>query len=1158
MRRTGTSIDVPDGKLILRGKVMRVPGTSSTTPGFVKSLLLSWLLMVPGAGVSVAGSLFPNPVYPVPDGASSLALGDLNGDGLNDVVVTDPDSGVIDVRLGLPDGTLAPGFQLTAGECPTAVALGDLNGDGPLDLAVVNTSPDRVSVDSFPPSYVSIRLGSGDGTFGPEARYETGEGSGALGRFGWFNGRSGPVIVISDFDSDGRPDLAVANYGFEGVVDDVIWAPGDVSVLLGRGDGTFLPQIRSPALGHPVSLTTGDFNADGAMDIAAVGAITNVVDGSPTAGGLVVLLGVGDGSFVSVGGIETGFCPFSVAAGDFNGDGRLDLAVSNWSGQFTDASVDIEPGEVHLFLGRGDGSFTALAPLARGGHPLHLAVGDLNGDTVPDLVIFAQSGGTNKASINVLLGHGDGIFSPLISLSVADVSSLSVGNYDGDGHLDLAVLADGGAFILLGLGDGTFRVPPMVPLSENRSTIAIGDFNGDGRPDLVTGSWSSGELSFLPGLGDGGFGEASRLGNVPCAQSLASGDFNNDGALDVAVASDGWGFNVAVASDCTSAVFVFLGDRLGNFTLQTQSKFAGFGPSDLKAADFNGDGRLDLAVVNGFPNPLNEFVGAVSILVGRGDGSFGPDLAFRFPSFPSSFAIGDLNNDGVPDLAITSGPFAREEFQGVSILLGDGHGGFVWWARFAPKSYLSDVDIEDLDGDGNADLVVAVSLGYSYSGILWGRGDGTFGPLAPLLAESPFALSDAVADLNSDGYLDVVRSNSGTISVFLGHGDRTFEPEMRFLASGAPSFLLTADLNSDRRPDLVVLPSGNSFMRWIGDSFMVLLNGGPFPNRPPVAQAGLAASVECVSKEGGSITMDGSASTDPDSSPGTNDDIVSFEWFEDFGQPTQTLLGTIAKLSITLPLGKHPIVLEVTDKHGALSTQQVAVSVMDTTPPALVCPRVAPVECSAPGSAPANLVATATDSCGPTVKITNSRTAAGPDASSVYPLGTTPVTFTATDASGNVSSCTMAITVQDTTAPSLTLALSPTTLWPPNHKLVPVQATWQVSDVCDPTASVVLTSATSSDPNGTPGSGGATADIQDAAYGTPDSTVLLRAERTGNGSGRVYTLTYVATDAYGNSRTMTGLVTVPRDLGSSPVATPAKRHPGSRRPPPTAEPGKRP
>lgn len=307
-------------------------------------------------------------------------------------------------------------------------------------------------------------------------------------------------------------------------------------------------------------------------------------------------------------------------------------------------------------------------------------------------------------------------------------------------------------------------------------------------------------------------------------------------------------------------------------------------------------------------------------------------------------------------------------------------------------------------------------------------------------------------------------------------------------------------------------------------------------NKPPVAEAGIDRVVECTGLAGAAVNLDGSASSDPDSTPGTNDDIKKFEWFENFGGPYQRLLGSGQRLTVTLTLGLHVVTLQVTDSQGASATARVTVTVVDTTPPALVCPIAASAECSMPGGALVGLTSTAADACSPTVTLTNTRTGSGADASGFYPLGMTGVTFMATDASGNTVTCTSSVQVRDTIPPSLTLTLSPTTLWPPNHRMVPVQAALQVSDVCDSSPNAVLASATSSEPDDAPGSGdgNTTGDIQDASVSTPDTAVLLRAERSGDGPGRVYTLTYAARDASGNMASALGIVTVPHDLGAGP------------------------
>jgi hypothetical protein len=245
---------------------------------------------------------------------------------------------------------------------------------------------------------------------------------------------------------------------------------------------------------------------------------------------------------------------------------------------------------------------------------------------------------------------------------------------------------------------------------------------------------------------------------------------------------------------------------------------------------------------------------------------------------------------------------------------------------------------------------------------------------------------------------------------------------------------------------------------------------------------------------------------------------------------TVTITGSVAVSNLT----GSPAVVQV-QVSGAdeclnpfLATQTA--SVVDASPPSISCPAPISVECSAPGGTPASdpqLVpffggVSALDNCDPVLSIVN-------DAPALFPLGATPVTFTATDDSNNSASCASTVTVVDTTPPTISLSLSPTLLWPPNHKLWDITATVTVSDVCDPAASFVLTSIVSDEPDNGNGDGNTNGDIQDAAFGTADTQFRLRAERQGGGDGRVYTVKYTATDGSGNTAQAVGYVFVPHD-----------------------------
>ena len=204
------------------------------------------------------------------------------------------------------------------------------------------------------------------------------------------------------------------------------------------------------------------------------------------------------------------------------------------------------------------------------------------------------------------------------------------------------------------------------------------------------------------------------------------------------------------------------------------------------------------------------------------------------------------------------------------------------------------------------------------------------------------------------------------------------------------------------------------------------------------------------------------------------------------------------------------------------------VSVSDETAPGISCPAPATVECSAPGGTPRTdpqLVpffagVSATDNCDASPDITD-------DGPPFFPLGATPVTFTATDASSNSASCGSSVTVVDTTPPTISVVVTPSVLWPPNHQMVEITATVNVTDVCTAAPTFVLTSITSDEPDNGRGDGNTDNDIQDAAFGTPDTVFRLRAERQGQGDGRVYSITYTAMDGSGNTTPATVVVTVP-------------------------------
>jgi hypothetical protein len=359
--------------------------------------------------------------------------------------------------------------------------------------------------------------------------------------------------------------------------------------------------------------------------------------------------------------------------------------------------------------------------------------------------------------------------------------------------------------------------------------------------------------------------------------------------------------------------------------------------------------------------------------------------------------------------------------------------------------------------------------------------------------------------------------------------------DQRTTASSPPARFYHAMAYDGARGRLVLFGGLDKDEEIIGDTWEY----GP-ANQPPMADAGPDQVLECSGDGMATAALDGSGSSDPDSTPGTQDDLSSFAWSE-----SGTALASGETASVPFHLGEHDVLLTVMDKAGATAADGVVITVADTTPPTMSCAPSVTVECQSASQSQITIPpAAAADRCDGAATITNDRTQGGADASGSYPLGSTTVTFTATDGAGNSATCQTVVNVVDTTPPVVTVEAAPNYLWPPNHKMYPVHGRIAVFDACDPSPRVVLQSAVSSEPDDAPGGGdGNTAnDVQGATLGAADFDVLLRAERDGSGPGRTYTLEYRVWDASGNTAIGRGRVVVPNDQGGIPREPASKRN----------------
>jgi hypothetical protein len=370
-------------------------------------------------------------------------------------------------------------------------------------------------------------------------------------------GTAPDYVAVGDFNADGVPDLAVADYG----VDNSFSAT--VTVLLGNGDGTYRASAVIPNLAGPRSLALADLNGDGKLDIAEVGYFTNASGASSSS--ISIFLGNGDGTFQPRRFVSSSPALSSIVVADFNGDGVPDLAVTNDDSLFGAASG------VTVFLGNGDATFRPLVTYyLRPSTHNFATLADLNGDGIPDLAM--ANAGSN--SVAVLLGHGDGSFGLPAYYDAGGTPALvgAVGDVNGDGFPDLATVntVQGTVSLLLSTGPGTFGAPRIFHVGPQPTDLVTGDFNGDGVTDAAI-SFSQGVRVFL-GHPDGSF---SHYGDFPTGTSpswLVAIDANHDGLLDLVVANSG-----------SNNLSVLLND--GNWSTSPAGSSGSALPGDAQSAD---------------------------------------------------------------------------------------------------------------------------------------------------------------------------------------------------------------------------------------------------------------------------------------------------------------------------------------------------------------------------------------------------------------------------------------------------------------------------------------------------------------------------------------------------------------------------------------------
>lgn len=675
---------------------------------------------------------------------------DLDRDGDPDLATTSAATDEVILLSGLGSGLLevSSRIALPADSAPTRIVAADVDGDSMLDLATVNNGSGEVA----------ILVNDGGGGIAEVRRHATGLGPGLAG------------LVAEDLNGDGNLDLSTV-------------ADGGLVILAGLGGGLFAEPLTVAAdLGAPTDLASGDLDEDGRSDLVAVYAGKSYLAVFPS------LAGAFPARFwltQKAASEDQGGLTLS----DIDGDDQLDVIL-----------VNAQTHDLSVLLGPDESSASTDYRTNQGDHPQAMASGDVNGDGRLDMIVA----NADSDDVSILLRAENGIFESPILLPLEgseyphDVVAVDL---TGDGWIDLATANrdTGDVSVFVGIGHGDFQSPVRIVLNEGSwpTALVAADFTGDGKVDIATANTLGGTVSLLAGRGDGSFATpihfAADIQDTPSWSNLAAADLNGDEALDLVV---GHRFD--------SHLTVLLNNGSGVFTAgETVILPEDFFRFSMAAGELNGDGQVDLVLVDGF-------TATALIFPGRGDGTFANLQRFSFTEdrLPDRFALGDLNADGLDDVVL-----GHRITSQLSVYLATGDYQLDFGTEFEITQFASgvratDVHLADFDGDGVIDVgytqfPTSSSVPVPYAGIAVGNGDGTLRFDYEARISAGWRLTDvAQADLNGDGLADVVTVNEKEVTVLLATGLAAFEPPRHFPSRGRS--IQVADVTGDAIPDLVV------------------------------------------------------------------------------------------------------------------------------------------------------------------------------------------------------------------------------------------------------------------------------------------------------------------------------------------------------------------
>lgn len=677
---------------------------------------------------------------------------DFNGDGINDIVTSNND-GTYSISIGNGDGTFKAGvsYNNVAGLNSTSqIDVGDYNNDGNTDI-FFGTSQ-AVTREG------ALILGNGDGTFSSTPVHRVTENTTsmygadinadgnrdfiAVGQGGtntatvYLGNGTGSFTVSGTYNTGTTPMAAVVgDVTGDGVVDllTVDYDSQQISIFTGTGAGTFNASpttFGTTSKGNDISL--GDFNGDGKNDIAVA-----------TDSGVNLLINNGTGTFASAVSYDFGTEYLDINTLDINNDGNLDIVANYFGGQAT-------------MLGNGDGTLAAKTVLSGSIADRQSTMVDLNNDDVPDILyrnstsnyvgirLAAMTTDTTSTPYNI----GPGYFEDPTSARTGSILGVGAADLNGDGIVDLVSGNGSAVSIQLGNGDGTFAS------ATNKSSsigtvrdVAIADVNNDGRRDIISTSSTSTEV-FL-GNGNGTFATG-------VSYSLGGGT----GGTDVRVLDVSGDGNADIISYVSGSMRVLVNN--GNGTFKAATGTSAYAPSGFDLADVNEDNKLDIITADSSGS-------AISVMTGNGDGTFQTAVSHSASGNPADIVSRDFNGDGFADVAFATGGNT------ISVKMGNGNGTFKTAVSYSLGGMSASYQIEasDLDGDGIYDLAVFGTNADASGGqlsILKGSAGGTFSTLVTYSADTNDTTRSAtIADVDGDGAPDLIQGGAQSLEVFQGY-----------------------------------------------------------------------------------------------------------------------------------------------------------------------------------------------------------------------------------------------------------------------------------------------------------------------------------------------------------------------------------------------------